>query len=71
MFEFFRKCLANEKVRRGTIKTIIVDQLPNLMYLWQLCACHLAPFDQRYLLLHWTAPTSLLLRPACHAVTHA
>ena len=34
--EFCRKCLANDIVRRGTIKTLLVDQLQNLVYLWQL-----------------------------------
>ena len=34
--EFCVKCMANETVRVGTLKTLVVDQLQNLLYLWQL-----------------------------------
>lgn len=34
--EFCRKCLSNDVVRVGTLKTLLVDQLANVVYLWQL-----------------------------------
>ena len=36
LLEYWRTCWSNDVVRRGTIKTLIIDQLPNLLYLWQL-----------------------------------
>ena len=36
LYEFYRRCLHNKVVRVGTIKTLIIDQLSNLLYIWQL-----------------------------------
>ena len=34
--QFCIKCYSNEIVRRGTLKTLVVDQMANLLYFWQL-----------------------------------
>ena len=33
---FFQRCITNPIVRNGSIKTILIDQLANLLYIWQL-----------------------------------
>ena len=36
MCEFFRLTMANDFIRQGAIKTLLIDQLPNLHYLLKL-----------------------------------
>ena len=36
MVDFIRTCWSNDVVRKGTIKTLVIDQLPNVHYLMQL-----------------------------------
>ena len=36
LYEFFRKCLAVDIVRVGTLKMLAIDSLDNLLFLWQV-----------------------------------
>ena len=36
LFEFFLRCWQNDFVRRGSIKSLLIDQFSNLIALWQL-----------------------------------